>query len=108
MRMQNRSPFQPRAKLVQHKIENKADEATIYVYDEIGFWGVNAKDFVKDLNANTAKTIHIRFNSPGGAVFDGTTMANAILETIAAGNGVLLYQRSTELIALEPFDEDSF
>ena len=92
MRMQNRSPFQPRAKLVQHKIENKADEATIYVYDEIGFWGVNAKDFVKDLNANTAKTIHIRFNRPGGAVFDGTTMANAIRghksHTIAHVDGV--------------------
>lgn len=78
MRTLNRSPFQPRAKLVQHKIENKADESTIYIYDEIGFWGVNSKDFVKDLNANGAKTIHLRFNSPGGAVFDGTSMANAI------------------------------
>ena len=80
MRLQNRSPFQPRAKLVQHKIENKviADEATLYVYDEIGFWGVIAEDFIKDLNASTAKNIHIRFNSPGGSVFDGTAMFNAI------------------------------
>ncbi len=36
------------------------------------------------------------------------TIGDCRLETIAAGNGVLLYQRSTELIALEPFDEDSF
>ncbi|EOK3346941.1 hypothetical protein ACSWYS_005212, partial [Escherichia coli] len=26
-------------------------EADIYIYDEIGFWGVTAKQFVSDMNA---------------------------------------------------------
>ena len=77
MRIQNRSPFKPRAK-GGYKIENKADEATVYIYDEIGWFGVDAGQFVKDLNDLSAKTVHIRFNSPGGTVFDGTAMFNAI------------------------------
>ena len=77
---QNRSPFRPRSGLTGYKIENKVsmDEVTVYIYDEIGFWGVVAEDFIKDLNAITAKTTHIRFNSPGGSVFDGTAIFNSI------------------------------
>jgi len=80
MRIKNRSPFKPRGGLPGYKIENKAsaDEATVYIYDEIGFWGVIAEDFIKELNALTAKTTHIRFNSPGGTVFDGIAIFNAI------------------------------
>ena len=76
MRM-NRSVFQPR-NMAGVKNKAKAAEATVYVYDEIGFWGVAPEDFVKELNALTADTIHIRINSPGGAVFDGTAIFNAI------------------------------
>lgn len=77
MRIQNRSPFRPRAKGA-YDIENKADELTLYVYDEISWFGVSAEKFIQDLNSSAAKTIHIRFNSPGGSVFDGTAMFNAI------------------------------
>ena len=78
MRIQNRSPF--KAEGARYRVENRtsSDEATIYLYDEIGFFGVNAKQFVKDLNGVTAGTIHLRVNSPGGSVFDGTTIYNAI------------------------------
>ena len=80
MRVKNRSPFHPMAQGKMYRIENKAkaDEATIYIYDEISFWGVDAGQFVKDLGKLTAKTIRVRFNSPGGSVFDGIAMANAI------------------------------
>lgn len=80
MRIKNRSPFRPRASLSKYVIENKAspEEATVYIYDEIGWFGVLAEDFIKDLNDLTAKTIHIRFNTPGGSVFDGTAIFNAI------------------------------
>ena len=60
------------------KNKAKATEATVYVYDEIGYWGIMPEDFVKELNALTADTVHIRFNSPGGSVFDGTAMYNVI------------------------------
>lgn len=60
-------------------IENKkSDEATIYIYDEISSWGITAKQFVKDLNEVTAKTINLKINSPGGNVFDGITIFNAL------------------------------
>lgn len=80
MRMQKRSPFKPRAKAGIYKIENKVekDEATVYIYDEISWFGLSAEQLVKDINDLTAKTIHIRFNSPGGSVFDGTAVFNAI------------------------------
>jgi len=80
MRLQQRSPFQPRTVLAKYKIDNKAapDEVTLYIYDEISWFGVDAGQFVKDLNDVTAKTLHIRFNSPGGSVFDGTAIFNAI------------------------------
>lgn len=73
----NRSLFKPRPR-GGYRIENKAEEATIYIYDEISWLGVQAEQFVKDLAALTAPTIHLRVNSPGGSVFDGTAIYNAV------------------------------
>lgn len=54
-------------------------EATVYLYDAIdSYYGVNAQTFVKDFNAITAPTIHLRINSPGGDVFDGRAIATSI------------------------------
>ena len=66
-----------------YKIENKADKAEIWIYEEIGedFWsgaGVTAKNFQKELSAITAKQIDLHINSPGGAVFDGVAIYNLI------------------------------
>lgn len=70
-----------------YRIENKADEtATIYVYDEISAWGITAKDFVNDLGNIKAKTINLRINSPGGNVFDGITIHNALKQHAATVN----------------------
>jgi len=62
----------------KYQIENKANDATVYIYDEIGWFGVEASQFVKDLQKITAGTINVRINSPGGNVFDGVAIANAI------------------------------
>ena len=51
----------------------------IFIYDEIGFWGVTAKQFVDDLNALGDVThINLHINSPGGNVFDGIAIFNAL------------------------------
>jgi ATP-dependent Clp endopeptidase proteolytic subunit ClpP len=63
---------------MNYRIENKADSTTMFVYDEIGYWGVTAQQFVKDLESVKSKTIHLRINSPGGSVFDGTSIYNAL------------------------------
>jgi len=76
MRINNRSLFQHR---IHAQIAGKKDdESTLYIYDEISWWGINAEDFVKALNEIKSSTIHIRLNSPGGDVFDGTSIVNAI------------------------------
>lgn len=60
-------------------IENKAAEkATIYIYDEIGGWGITASQFVAELNQIKAGAIDLRINSPGGSVFEGVTIYNAL------------------------------
>lgn len=57
------------------------DEATIYLYDVIdSFFGVSAQAFVQELAKISAKTIHLRINSPGGDVFEARAIATAIRE----------------------------
>nr|WP_252402367.1 ClpP-like prohead protease/major capsid protein fusion protein [Escherichia coli] len=54
-------------------------DADIYIYDEIGFWGVTAKQFVSELNALGDIThINLHINSPGGDVFEGIAIFNAL------------------------------
>lgn len=53
-------------------------EAEIYIYDEIGYWGTTANDFIKDLADIKASKISLRINSPGGDVFDGIAIYNAL------------------------------
>lgn len=58
-------------------LENGATE--IYVYDEIGFWGITAKDFARDLKQLDPKgEINLRINSPGGSVTDGIAIYNLL------------------------------
>ena len=60
-----------------YRFENAADEtAHVYIYDEIGYWGNSAADFVEDLKSITAATIVMHVNSPGGDVFDGMAIMN--------------------------------
>ena len=62
-----------------YSIQAKADQsADISIFDEIGFFGVNAKQFIGDLKAIDAKTIKLAINSPGGSVFDALAMYNAL------------------------------
>ena len=51
---------------------------TLLIFDEIGFWGVQAKDFVSDLGKVKSKTINVEINSPGGDVFAGLAIYNAL------------------------------
>jgi len=63
-----------------YSIEAKADadEAEILIYDVVGWPFIEASTFVRDLSAIKAKTITLRINSPGGDVFDGTAIFNAL------------------------------
>lgn len=57
---------------------SKTEEATLHLYDEIGFWGVDATEFVAAVNSIESDVIHLRVNSPGGDVFAARTMHTAL------------------------------
>lgn len=70
-------------RLPWYEIRNQAGDdsepATVLVYDEIGgSMGVGAEDFARDLEEITADVIHLRINSPGGAVFDALAIYNSL------------------------------
>lgn len=53
--------------------------ADVYIYDVIDSWyGVNASWFVQDLADLDVETINLYVNSPGGSVFDGVSIMNAL------------------------------
>ena len=62
-----------------YSINNKAAKAAdIYIFDEIGNYGITAKQFIADIKNLKGKPINLRINSLGGDVFDGMAMYNVI------------------------------
>lgn len=74
----NRRPSPFAVRKPDYRVQAHGDEAELHILDEIGFRGVQAKDVVNDLKGITASTIHVRLNTPGGNVFDGVTIYNAL------------------------------
>ncbi len=60
------------------------DDAEIFIYDEIGYWGITANDFISELRDLKATDIALHINSPGGDVFDGVAIFNALRRHKAA------------------------
>lgn len=61
------------------KIKNVATgNAEIYIYDEIGYFGVTAQDFINELKNIEADSIDLHLNTPGGEVFDGLAIYNSL------------------------------
>lgn len=57
----------------------KGTSADIAIYDEIGMFGITAKDFAEQVKAlGPVDRINLSINSPGGAVFDGITIYNVL------------------------------
>ncbi|WP_376959665.1 head maturation protease, ClpP-related [Azospirillum sp. A26] len=54
--------------------------ADVYVYGDIGGWwdGIQAEEFAKEIDALSVDTINVRLNSPGGVVFDGVAIYQAL------------------------------
>ena len=52
----------------------------IYIYGEIGFWGVTSGDFIRDLKAldDGVSPVRVHFDTIGGDLFDGIAIHNAL------------------------------
>lgn len=61
----------------------------VFVYGEIGTWGVTASQFVQDLRAadDGVSDVIVAFNSIGGDLFDGLAMHNALARLGERGIG---------------------
>lgn len=62
-----------------YSIQNATgDVAELSIFDEVSPWGVTARDFVTDLSQVTARQINLHLNTPGGDVYDGIAIFNAL------------------------------
>lgn len=52
--------------------------AVLQIFDEIGLYGITAADLVGQLAQLDADSIDLQINSPGGEVFDGIAIMNAL------------------------------
>jgi ATP-dependent protease ClpP protease subunit len=90
-------------------VNKKNSESDIFIYDEIGFWGTTASDFVKQLGELDAKTLNVHINSPGGEIFDGIAIYNALksnkatvnvyIDSLAASAASFIAQAGDRIIA---------
>ncbi len=64
---------------VTNKTVDAPSSTEVWIYDEIGMWGISASDFAQDLAAIDTDSISVRLNSPGGEVYDGIAILNALI-----------------------------
>ena len=95
-----------------YNIQNKAGEtADVYIFDEIGTYGITAQEFINDIKGLKDLPINLRINSLGGDVFDGMAMYNVIkrreakttvyIEGIAASIATIIALGADEVIMAE-------
>lgn len=60
------------------KAQAEAQSAEITIFDDIGMWGVTARQFIAELKALDVTEIKLMINSLGGSLFDAIAMANAL------------------------------
>lgn len=99
------------------EIKNKGtnEPASVSIHDEIGIWGVSAKQFIEEIKAlGEVKRINLSIHSPGGSVFDGLAIYNTLVNHPAkiSGkvSGIAASAASFVLMAADEIEmpEDSF
>jgi ATP-dependent protease ClpP protease subunit len=96
------------AKPCWYAISNKdSNEAEIRIYEDIGLFGISAKQFADDLEKISAQTIRVRLNTYGGEAFDGIAIYNALrahpaeiivqVDGIAASAGSIIAMSGDEI-----------
>lgn len=81
-----RTRMRVQAKRKWFRIENKSSGTDIYLYGEVGYFGVTAADFCEELRRVKASTIDLHINSPGGQVYEGVAIYGALREHPATIN----------------------
>ena len=76
MSRQNAQPWYQ----IRNAAEGDSGPAEVLIYDEIDSWfGVSAEALAREIAAlDDNRELHVRINSPGGNVFDGVAILNAL------------------------------
>lgn len=61
-----------------YNLKSTEAETDVYIYDEISWWGITADELVAEIVNIQTPAINVHINSPGGNVFDGLAIANAL------------------------------
>lgn len=72
-----KSAGRPRLRVVRNSTDTVAGPE-LWLYEEIGFWGVTAADVAASLTPLAGERVTLRLNSPGGEVFDGIAIFNLL------------------------------
>jgi ATP-dependent protease ClpP protease subunit len=72
-----KSAGRPRLRVVRNSTDTAAGPE-LWLYEEIGFWGVTAADVAASLTPLAGERVTLRLNSPGGEVFDGIAIFNLL------------------------------
>jgi ATP-dependent Clp endopeptidase proteolytic subunit ClpP len=95
-----------------YNIKNEAGgTADVYIFDEIGMWGITAQSFITDIKDLDKTPINLHINSLGGDVFDGMAIYNVLkkrtarttvyIEGIAASIATIIALGGDEVIMSE-------
>jgi ATP-dependent protease ClpP protease subunit len=63
-----------------YNMRDDGERTIVDLYDEIGAWGIPAAEFVRELRAVDTPVIELHINSPGGMIYDGLTIYNALMD----------------------------
>ena len=76
MSRQNSQPWYQ----IRNAAEGDSGPAEVLIYDEIDSWfGVSAEALAREIGAlDDSRELHVRINSPGGNIFDGVAILNAL------------------------------
>jgi ATP-dependent protease ClpP protease subunit len=61
-----------------YNFQRRDNGAEVLLYDALGREGVTSKQFIQDLQAMQGEDVTLRINSPGGDVFEGVAIYNAL------------------------------
>ena len=96
-----------------YNIQSKAstESVDVYLFNEIGMWGVTAQDFINDIKEYKGQSMNLHINCVGGDVFEGMAIYNVLLkrtqkttiyiEGIAASMGSIIALAGDEVIMSE-------
>lgn len=65
---------------VENKQNSDGKAADVYIFDDIGFFGVSAQTLVDQIRNLDVPQINLHLNSPGGEVWDGIAIRNALMD----------------------------